>query len=237
MQLSPLIEITQEVKIFEVDEKAGRDLYLEGITLQAEVVNANKRMYPKNVLRESVEAYTKKYLQDDRAVGELNHPMENISQINPDRISHKFVSIIQDGNNFITKAKVLNTTCGQQVRNLVEGGVKIGMSSRGFGKTRKENDIIIVENLHLVTLADIVIDPSAPDAFQQAVYERKEWLYQNGVLVERDVEPIIDQTNLVMSSRFTVEERNAMVVKMYENYLKTIKLPVKIKTFGEILRT
>lgn len=219
--MKPIFETVEDITIIEsiCENTKKKSLYLEGITLQADIVNQNKRLYPKQVLRESIGIYVKKYLNDNRAIGELNHPIENVHQINPDRISHKFISIIEDGNNFITKALVLDTTCGKQVRKLIEGNVKIGMSSRGFGKTNIKDDVIVVENLHLITAADIVIDPSAPHAFSQAVFENKEWIFENGELVQVDVEPIIDKTKKALD-----ENKSDLVVDIFKEYLQMIKI-------------
>jgi len=234
-----LVETTDDVKIIEsVDHRTNRKrLFLEGITLQAEVINANNRIYPINVLKEAVTNYCSQHLSDNRAVGELDHPMANIHKINPDRISHKFVKVKQEGNNFITKALILDTTCGKQVKNLIEGGVKIGMSQRGFGKTKNKNGVSLVEQLLLVTLVDIVIDPSAPQAFSQAVYENKDWVVENGVLVGKDVEPIIDKTKRAL--KLPRGQREKMVWQFFNEYLETINANArsnhKIAGFAEIL--
>ena len=227
-----LIETTDNVNVTESIDKTSKKkrLYLEGITLQAEVVNANKRIYPMPVLKEAITRYCNKHLSDNRAVGELDHPAENLHKINPDRISHKFVDVKQDGNNFITKALVLDTTCGKQVKNLIEGGVKIGMSQRGFGKTTRKNDVAMVEDLFLVTLADIVIDPSAPQAFSQAIYENKEWVFENGVLVGKDVEPIVDKTKKAF--QLPKQERDTVIQNLLHEYLGT----TKVISFADILR-
>jgi len=218
--LIPLIELNDSVEIlFEGENK--KDLFLQGISIQAEIVNGNRRKYPLPVAEAAVKRYIEEKLSKNIATGELDHPAENISKINPDRISHKFVEIKQDGNNFITKAKVLNTICGTQVRNLIEGEIKLGMSSRGFGKTNVKDGTAIVENLYLVSMADIVVDPSAPDAWQQAVYENKEWIFENGVLVEKDVEPIIDTVKHALNT-IPKERRNKIIISEFAKYLKTI---------------
>lgn len=219
-----LVETTDKVKILESED--DKKLYLEGITLQGDVINANKRMYPMPVLRESVNAYVEKYLHDNRAVGELDHPTQSIHKINPDRISHKFVDIREEGSNFITKALVLDTICGKQVRNLIEGGVKIGMSQRGFGKTKQKNGVALVENLFLVTLADIVVDPSAPQAFSQAIYENKEWIFENGVLVGVDVEETIDESKKILD-KYSEKDRLKAMSKVFKEYLNEIKVKTR----------
>ena len=221
----PLIETVEDVKITEAidDITKKKNLFLHGITLQAEVKNGNSRIYPMPVLRESVGLYVEKHLKDNRAVGELDHPTVNLHKINPDRISHKFVSVVEDGNNFITKALILDTVCGKQVQNLISGNVKIGMSQRGFGKTTMKNGVAMVEKLHLVTLADIVVDPSAPNAFSQAIFENKEWVYENGLLVEKDVTPIIDEAKAILESASKKDRHNALK-SVFEKYLFEINI-------------
>ena len=217
-----LVELQDSVKVL-AEGKDNKDLYLEGISIQADVVNANSRTYPRRVIECAVKKYTEERFNRNIASGELNHPKEDVSQINPDRISHKFVEIRQDGNNIISKAKILNTTCGKQVQNLVEGGITLGMSSRGFGKTKVKNNVAIVENLYLVTLADIVVNPSAPDAWQQAIYENKEWVFENGVLVQKDVEPIIDETKEALN-KLNEKERKDIIIKLFQKYLNAISI-------------
>jgi len=219
----PLIETVEDVKIIESTENNNKRLFLEGITLQAEVKNGNGRIYPMPILRESVNTYVNKFLKENRAVGELDHPSTNLHKINPDRISHKFVSVVEDGNNFITKALVLDTVCGKQVKNLVEGNVKIGMSQRGFGKTTSKNGVVMVEKLHLVALADIVVDPSAPEAFSQAIFENREWVYENGLLVERNVEPIIDEVKQLLENS-SQEDKKIAIISMWKKYLAEIMI-------------
>lgn len=218
--VQPLIELTDSVEILR-EGKDKKDLFLKGISIQAEIINGNNRKYPIAVAEDAVNIYIKERLSKNIASGELDHPDNKIHKINPDRISHKFVEINQDGNNFITKAKVLNTTCGKQVRNLIEGEISLGMSSRGFGKTNVKEGIAIVENLYLVTMADVVVDPSAPDAWQQAVYENKEWIFENGVLVEQNVEPIIDNVKKALNT-IPAGRRNKIIIEEFKKYLKTI---------------
>lgn len=218
--MKPLIELVDTVEII-TEGKDSKDLYLKGISIQAEIVNGNGRKYPIAVVESALSIYQPK-IANNTATGELDHPTENIHKIDPDRISHIFTEIIKDGSNFVTKAKILNTTCGTQVKNLIEGGVKLGMSSRGLGKTKMETGVAIVEKLHFVTLADIVVNPSAPDAWQQAINENKEWVFENGVLVEKDVEPIIDETKQILENS-TPEQRSVAVKTLFQKYLDTIQ--------------
>lgn len=217
--MKPLIEITDSIEI--IQEAKGKDLFLQGISIQSEVVNGNRRKYPLSVAEAAVSRYIEERFSRNIATGELDHPSEDISKINPDRISHKFVEITQDGHNFVTKARVLNTTCGKQVKNLIEGEIALGMSSRGFGKTNVKDGVAIVENLYLVTMADIVVDPSAPDAWQQAVWENKEWVFENGVLVERDVQPIMDDVKNALNNA-PKSERDGVIVELFKKYFQTI---------------
>jgi hypothetical protein len=222
-----LIESAPEVQILTEGENS-RNLYFRGISIQAEVNNGNRRRYPLPVAEAAVKKYCDSNMKigssgSNTATGELDHPEESMHKVNPDRISHRFVEVNQDGNNWITKSLILETTCGKQVRNLAEGGVTLGMSSRGFGKTTVKNGIAIVENLHLVTLADIVVNPSAPDAWQQAVYENKEWVFENGLLVEKDVEPIMDDVKTALA-KYPAERRSAAIVELFKKYIETIKV-------------
>ena len=219
MKVTPLIEVNEQIEILKENE--GKDLFLRGISIQAEIVNGNRRIYPLSVAESAVQKYVNDRLNRNIASGELDHPENNVAKINPDRISHKFVEIKQDGNNFLTKARVLNTTCGQQVKNLIEGEIALGMSSRGFGKTNVKDGVATVENLYLVTMADIVVDPSAPDAWQQAVYENKEWVFENGLLVEKDVEPIMDDVKIALAKAPT-PQRDEIIVGLFKKYLQTI---------------
>lgn len=219
--MKPLIEINDTIDFFTEGKDNEKNLYLRGISIQAEIVNGNKRKYPYHVAESAVNLYIEQKLSKDIASGELDHPKENISKINPDRISHKFIEVIRDGNNWITKARILDTICGKQVKNLVDGGIKLGMSSRGFGKTNNSNGVAIVEDLYLVSLADIVIDPSAPDAWQQAVYEDKEWIFENGLLVEKDVEPIMDDVKKALN-KLPKKEIKKYCIKKFAEYINII---------------
>ena len=173
---------------------------ISGITLQSNLLNKNKRMYPKNVLSEAINNHIKNYMNDGRAVGELNHLDNGISAINLERVSHKFVSVTEDGDNFITKAEVLNTPTGKIVQNLLEGKVKLGISSRGLGniKTIKEGGSL-VENFHIISLGDIVSDPSANDAFVQGILEGTEYiLSESGIISQKEILTKVDIYNKII---------------------------------------
>ena len=219
-----LVETTSNLNfVEELDEKTKKKkLYIEGITLQSEVKNKNGRVYPKAILSDAIKKHIEEKLKNQQSAGELDHPKENSSQINPDRISHRFVEVREDGNNYITKALVLNTTCGKQVKNLMEGGFKLGISSRGFGDVKESNGAKIVQSLYLVSLGDIVTNPSAPNAFVNAVMEKVEWVWENGILVGNDLSQEIDEYKQAIDES-TQADRDAVAISIMKDYLSKIK--------------
>jgi hypothetical protein len=164
------------VEYFTESTSSGRkNHFIQGIFMQAEQKNRNGRVYPLHVLEKEVNRYTKDYVEKNRAVGELGHP--DSPAINLDRVSHKITEIVKEGNNFIGKAQILNTPHGKTVKSLLEGGVSLGVSTRGVGTLKPANGYQLVQDdFHLATAADIVADPSAPDAFVQGIMENCEWL-------------------------------------------------------------
>ena len=208
-------EITQVD--FLCEEKEGKKNYfIEGIFLQAELKNRNGRMYPMKTLAREVAKYDENYIQKGRALGELGHP--DGPSINLDRVSHKILGLKEDGNNFIGKAKLLDTPMGQIAKNLLDEGVKLGVSSRGMGSIRKEENCnVVCDDFMLATAADIVADPSAPDAFVDGIMEGKEWVWENGILRESAVAEIkqeIDEATLI-----NLQERK---VSAFEKFLKSL---------------
>ena len=178
---------------FLCEEKDGKKNYfIEGIFLQAEIKNRNGRMYPQRTLAREVAKYDENYIQKGRALGELGHP--DGPSINLDRVSHKITSLSEDGNNFVGRAKLLDTPMGKIAKNLLDEGVKLGVSSRGMGSIiKKENCNMVADDFMLATAADIVADPSAPDAFVDGIMEGKEWVWDNGILKEAAVAQIKNQ--------------------------------------------
>lgn len=174
-----ITEEAQEVKFITEGKGTSKKLYLEGIFLQGDICNRNGRMYPVLTLCREVERYNEQFIQKGRALGELNHP--NGPSINLDRVSHKIVSLEQCGNNFKGKAQILETPMGIIARNLIEQGVTLGVSSRGCGSLREDRNgyKVVGEDFMLATAADIVADPSAPDAFVSGIYEGVEWIYDS----------------------------------------------------------
>jgi hypothetical protein len=180
--------ITEEVtnvKIITEGKGANKKLYIEGVFLQGEIKNRNGRMYPINTLAREVDRYNENFVAKGRALGELGHP--DGPTVNLDRVSHKITSLTQEGNNFIGKACILNTPMGKIASSLLDEGVMLGVSSRGVGslQTTSEGHKIVGEDFMLATAADIVADPSAPDAFVSGIMEGKEWVWDGGILREQ----------------------------------------------------
>ena len=180
--------IREEIESVEflVEQKNGKkSMYIEGVFLQGDIQNRNGRMYPIATLRKEVSRYNENHIQTGRALGELGHP--DGPTVNLDRVSHKIVSLKESGSNFIGKAKILGTPMGKIATSLIEEGVKLGVSSRGIGslKPTREGVNVVSDDFMLSTAADIVADPSAPDAFVEGIMEGKEWIWDGGVLRER----------------------------------------------------
>ena len=208
-------EIT-DVKFLSEEKEGKKNYFIEGIFLQAELKNRNNRMYPLGTLQKEVAKYDENYIQKGRALGELGHP--DGPSINLDRVSHKITNLKQEGNNFIGKAKLLETPMGKIAKDLLSEGVKLGVSSRGMGSIRKEENCSVgMDDFMLATAADIVADPSAPDAFVDGIMEGKEWVWDNGILKEAAVSEIkkeIDQATLL-----NLQERK---VSAFEAFLKSL---------------
>ena len=179
--------ISEEIESVDIltEEKDGKKtLYIQGPFLQAEIVNRNKRCYPLSTMMNEVKRYNEAFVSKGRALGELGHP--DGPQINLDRVSHKIVSLTQEGNNFVGKAQILGTPMGKIAESLLADGVKLGVSSRGMGSiVNREGVSYVGEDFMLATAADIVADPSAPDAFVSGIMEGKEWVWEGGILREQ----------------------------------------------------
>ena len=184
-------EEIEDIKILTESRNGKKSLYIEGIFLQGNIKNRNGRMYPMETLQKEVGRYIKEQVAEGRAVGELGHP--DSPTVNLDRVSHKIISLRESGSNFIGKAKILESTpMGKIASGLLSEGVKLGVSSRGIGslKPTKEGFNVVSDDFMLATAADIVADPSAPDAFVHGVMEGKEWVWEGTVLKERKAEEI-----------------------------------------------
>ena len=184
-------EEIEDIKILTESRNGKKSLYIEGIFLQGNIKNRNGRMYPMETLQKEVGRYIKEQVKEGRAVGELGHP--DSPTVNLDRVSHKIISLRESGSNFIGKAKILESTpMGKIASGLLSEGVKLGVSSRGIGslKPTKEGFNVVSDDFMLATAADIVADPSAPDAFVQGVMEGKEWVWEGTILKERKADEI-----------------------------------------------
>ena len=170
----------------------GKDYFIEGIFLQAELVNRNGRMYTEKVMDKEVQRYCEQYIDKNRAYGELGHP--DSPSINLDRVSHMIVSLRKEGTNYIGKAKILDTPMGKIAKGLLDGGANLGVSSRALGslKTNSEGVQIVQDDFMLSTAADIVADPSAPDAFVRGIMEGHEWVFVDGKYVQKNMEEVKD---------------------------------------------
>ena len=175
--------------LIEQDEKGNKNYKIKGIFMQADIKNRNGRIYPMNILEKEVKRYSKDYINNNRAFGELGHPEG--PTVNLERASHMITNLYPDGKNFIGEAKVLSTPMGNIVKSLMDDGAKLGVSSRGMGSLDQKNGANYVRNdFYLATAADIVADPSAPNAFVQGIMEGKEWVWNNGLIKEADVADI-----------------------------------------------
>lgn len=199
-----------------VDESGKKSLYITGPFLQTEVKNRNGRVYKRDTMLNEVKRYTESYINKNRAFGELGHP--DTPTINLDRVSHMIVDLRQEGNDFIGKAKILDTPMGNIARQIIEGGGQLGVSSRGMGSLKNENGVNVVQDdFYLATAADIVADPSAPDAFVRSIMENQEWMLVNGVWTPMDME--VAQKQIRKASRREIE---AVSLQIFENFIKRL---------------
>jgi len=189
--------------IVEENEKGQKEYFIEGIFMQSEIKNRNGRIYPKEVMEKEVKRYVKEFVEKDRAFGELGHP--DGPTINLDKVSHLITKLEEDGNNYVGRAKILSTPNGQIVRNLIDDGAKLGVSSRGLGSLeQKGGSQYVKDDFQLATAGDIVADPSAPEAFVNGIMEGTEWVYENGLLTARQVDEM--QTEIRNAKSNKLEE-------------------------------
>ena len=211
--------ITEQIDAVEflIEESGSKKThFIEGVFLQADIKNRNNRVYSMDVLEKEVGRYAESYISKDRALGELGHPEG--PTVNLDRVSHKIISLQKEGHNFIGKAKILDTPMGKIAKNLIDEGVKLGVSSRGIGSITEKNGASYVrDDFMLATAADIVADPSAPDAFVEGIMEGKEWVWNNGILTERYISSIKKQ--LDSATLYNIQERK---VSAFEQFLKRL---------------
>lgn len=205
--------ITENIEDIQIltEEKDGKEhLYIEGVFLQSEIKNRNGRIYPFSVLEKEVGRYNEEYVSKGRALGELGHP--DGPTVNLDRVSHRITSLKAEGKNFMGKARILETPMGNIAKSLLGEGVKLGVSSRGMGSIdRQESASYVMDDFMLATAADIVADPSAPDAFVNGIMEGKEWVWDNGLLKEKHIAEM--KAEIDNSSRFELEEKTLQAFK------------------------
>jgi hypothetical protein len=215
-------EVNETVNIVEevLDEATGKkNLYIEGVFMQSNVKNRNGRVYPTEVLDKEVARYTQEYVEKKRAFGELGHPQG--PTINLERVSHLITDLKKDGDNYIGKAKIMDSPYGQIVKGLIGEGAQLGVSSRGMGTLKPNRDGVneVQKDFYLATAADIVADPSAPDAFVNGIMEGVEWVWDNGALRAVDLEQIKEQIENDTESRRSKEERS---LRAFESAMKLL---------------
>ena len=194
-------EAVEEVEyITEEKESGGKNYKIKGIFLQADIKNRNGRVYPMEVLEKEVAKYNRNFIKENRAFGELGHP--DGPTVNLERVSHMITSLTPDGKNFIGEAKIMETPMGKIVKNLMDEGAKLGVSSRGMGSLNQKNgDNYVRDDFYLATAADIVADPSAPNAFVEGIMEGKEWVWNHGSLVEAHVADLKEKFDVKQRQR------------------------------------
>ena len=180
-------EHLDQIEFITEDDAEGKKNYkIRGVFMEADVKNRNNRMYPMQVLEKEVKRYNKEYVQQKRAFGELGHP--DGPTVNLERVSHMITKLYPDGKQFVGEAKIMDTPYGKIVKNLIDEGAKLGVSSRGMGSLEPQRDMHVVkDDFYLATAADIVADPSAPNAFVEGIMEGKEWVWDNGIVKEVDI--------------------------------------------------
>ena len=213
--------ITEEissVKFITEGKGAKKRMYIEGVFLQGNLKNRNGRMYPVNTLAKEVGRYTESFIQKGRALGELGHP--DGPTVNLDRVSHKITSLRQEGNNFVGKAQLLETPMGKIAKSLIAEGVTLGVSSRGIGTLKEDRDglKVVGEDFQLATAADIVADPSAPDAFVNGIMEGKEWVWEGGILREQFVDETKKRINTLVDQKALEEHK----INLFNDFLSNL---------------
>jgi hypothetical protein len=203
-----------------VEEKLGKGktYFIEGVFLQSNLKNRNGRMYPESIMDKEVKRYAEEYVSKNRAYGELGHP--DTPSINLDRVSHLIVDLRKEGTNYIGKAKILDTPMGQIAKGLLDGGANLGVSSRALGSLKANNEgiQIVQDDFMLSTAADIVADPSAPDAFVRGIMESKEWVFVDGKFVEKHIDEV--KRTIRQSSSRNLEEAKILA---FQNFLSKIR--------------
>ena len=212
-----LISEYNEAKPLIAEGKNGKkDYFIEGVFMQADIKNRNGRIYPKEIMEKEVKRYVKEFVNEQRAFGELGHPEGPTNNL--DKVSHMITELHEDGNNFVGKAKILSTPNGEIVKNLINDGAKLGVSSRGLGSLEQKSDAQYVKSdFQLATAGDIVADPSAPAAFVDGIMEGVEWIMDNGILKRREMEEMRDI--LSKEKRKRLEETK---INLWKTFVKNL---------------
>ena len=212
-----ITEQNNDIEVLTEDKDGKSATYIKGIFLQTEITNRNGRMYRFDSMNREVSKYNEEFIQRGRALGELGHPEG--PTVNLDRVSHKIVELYPEGKNFIGKAKLLETPMGKIAKNLLEEGVQLGVSSRGLGSLKKEGSLqVVADDFILSTAADIVADPSAPDAFVEGIMEGKEWALVDGKIKEAQIEAIKASLDNAPSPQ-ELQERK---ISAFESFLRSL---------------
>ena len=212
-------ETVEDINYLIEDDESGKKNYkIRGPFLQAEIKNRNGRIYPMNILEKEVGRYNKEYIQKNRAFGELGHP--DGPTVNLERVSHMITALTADGTNFIGEAKIMDTPYGKIVKNLIDEGAKLGVSSRGMGSlVPMRGAQVVKDDFYLATAADIVADPSAPNAFVEGIMEGKEWVWDNGAVREMDIENYKKELNKKYQRAQAREEKAA---EIFEDFMSKL---------------
>jgi hypothetical protein len=211
-----ITETIEEVAYLTENANGEKQHFIEGVFMQAETKNKNGRVYPKPILMKEAQRYVTEYVNKNRALGELNHPTG--PSVNLDRVSHKVTWLYENNNDFYGKAKILDTPCGQIVKNLMNEGVKLGVSTRGMGSLEKRGGINVVKEDFMLAAIDIVADPSAPNAFVNGIMEGREWIWDNGILREQQIAEYRDTLKKTPSRKLQAES-----IKLFADFLRKIK--------------
>ena len=211
-------EEIESVEFITEEKNCKKSLYIEGIFLQGNIKNRNGRMYPMETLQKEVNRYNEAHVQSGRALGELGHP--DGPTVNLDRVSHKITSLRESGSNFIGRAKILDTPMGQIAKSLIGEGVKLGVSSRGIGslKPTKEGFNVVGDDFMLATAADIVSDPSAPDAFVEGIMEGKEWIWEGTTLREKLAEDTKNKIESLVTQKALEEHK----LNLFNEFIRSL---------------
>ena len=210
-----ITEMTEEVRLVTEDKEGKKNYFIEGVFMQAEQKNRNGRVYPMGILENEVKRYNDEYVGKKRALGELNHPQG--PTVNSDRVSHLITELKFNGNDCIGRAKVLDTPMGKIVKNLIDEGAQLGVSSRGMGSLKDVGGINEVQKDFMLSAVDVVADPSAPNAFVNGIYEGAEWVWDNGILKEKEVARMQREYEYA-----SVKDKEQKAIHLFERFLKKL---------------